>query len=152
MLQCSNDAVQHCDSLGSFELFFERKYPMSTEVFETLNKVTQQTLENWKKLGEANLKIGEKLLSEQVELTTALVEATTKNAEEASKTKDVKELAALHAELAQETGKILMESARSTADIIAEAGKFYNQLFETTLKASGEYAAKAAGKGGKKAA
>src|SRR5262245_23692652 len=104
---------------------------MTTEVFETLNKLTQQTLENWKKLGEANLRIGEKLLSEQVELTTALVEATTKSAEETSKTKDVKEIAALQAELAQETGKLLLDSARSTADIIAEAGKVYNQLFET---------------------
>lgn len=125
---------------------------MTTEVFETLNKLTQQTLENWKKLGETNLKIGEKLLSEQVELTTALVEATTKHAEEASKTKDVKDLAALQAEHAQETGKLFMESARSTADIIAEAGKFYNQLFETSLKATSEYAGKAAGKAGKKAA
>ena len=90
---------------------------MTTEVFETLNKFTQQTLENWKKLGEINLKIGQSLLSEQIELTTALVEATTKSAEEASKTKDVKEIAALQAELAQETGKLLVDSARSTADI-----------------------------------
>ncbi|TAL26805.1 MAG: phasin family protein [Alphaproteobacteria bacterium] len=124
---------------------------MTTEIFETLNKLTQQTLENWKKLGETNLKIGQSLLSEQVELTTALVEATTKSAEETSKTKDVKEIAALQAELAQETGKLLMESARSTADIIAEAGKVYNQLFETSLKATSEYAGKASGKG-KKAA
>jgi phasin family protein len=125
---------------------------MTTEVFETLNKLTQQTLENWKKLGETNLKIGQSLLSEQVELTTALVEATTKSAEEASKTKDVKEIAALQAELAQETGKLLMESARSTADIIAEAGKTYNQLFETSLKATSEYAGKASAGKGKKAA
>lgn len=124
---------------------------MTTEVFETLNKLTQQTLENWKKLGETNLKISEKLLSEQVELTTALIEATTANAEAASKTKDVKELAALQAELAQETGKLLLDSARSTADIVAEAGKFYNQLFETTLKATSEFAGKTASKA-KKAA
>jgi len=123
---------------------------MTTEVFETLSKLTQQTLDNWKKLGELNLKIGEKLLSEQVELATSLVEATTKNAEEASKTKDVKEIAALQAELAQETGKILTESARSTADIIAEAGKVYNQLFETSLKATSEFGGKTASK--KKAA
>jgi phasin family protein len=125
---------------------------MTTEVFETLNKLTQQTLENWKKLGETNLKIGQSILSEQIELTTALVEATTKSAEEASKTKDVKELASLQAELAQETGKLLLDSARSTADIVAEAGKVYNQLFETTLKATSEYAGKAAGAKGKKAA
>ena len=124
---------------------------MTTEVFETLSKITQQTLENWKKLGETNLKIGEKLLAEQFDLTTALVEATTANAEAAAKTKDVKELASLQAELAQETGKLFVDSARSTADIIAEAGKTFNQLFETTLKASSEYSGKTAAKG-KKAA
>lgn len=124
---------------------------MTTEVFETLSKLTQQTLENWKKLGETNLKIGEKLLSEQVELTTAIVEAASSNAEAATKTKDVKELASLQAELAQETGKLLLDSARSTADIIAEAGKVYNQLFETNLKATSEFAGKTASKG-KKAA
>lgn len=123
-----------------------------TDAFETLNKLTQQTLENWKKLGETNLKIGEKLLSQQVELTAAIVEATTANAEAAAKTKDVKELASLQAELAQETGKLLLDSARSTADIIAEAGKTYNQLFETTLKTTSEYAGKAANAKGKKAA
>jgi phasin family protein len=125
---------------------------MQTEVFKTLTELTQQTLENWKKLGETNLKIGEKLLSEQVELTTALVEATAKNAEEASKTKDVKDIASLQAELAQETGKILLESARSTADIIAEAGKVYNQLFETSLKATSEYAGKSSKAAGSKKA
>ncbi len=107
---------------------------MTYEVFETINKLTQQSLENWKKLGETNLKIGEKLLAEQVELTSALFEITQRSAEETSKTKDVKDLASLQAELAQETGKLLVDSARSCADIVAEAGKVYNQLFETSLK------------------
>jgi len=127
---------------------------MTNEIFENVAKLTQQTLENWKKLGETNLKIGEKLLAEQVELTSSLFEITSRNAEEATKTKDVKEIASLQAEMAQETGKLLVDSARTCADIIAEAGKVYNQLFETTLKTAGNdlaAAAKTAGKG-KKAA
>jgi len=126
---------------------------MTNDVFETVSKMTQQTLENWKKLGETNLKIGEKLLAEQVELTSALFEITARNAEEAAKTKDVKEIASMQAELAQETGKLLVDSARSCADIIAEAGKVYNQLFETTLKTAGnDYVAAAKTAKGKKAA
>ncbi|MBI1215454.1 MAG: hypothetical protein GC185_06525 [Alphaproteobacteria bacterium] len=127
---------------------------MQNEVFETLNKLTQQSLENWKKLGEANLKIGEKLLQEQIDLTTSLVEVTSRGAEEAAQTKDVKEIASLQAELAQECGKTILESARTCADIVAEAGKVYNQLFETTMKAAGNNfaAAKTAGAKGKKAA
>lgn len=127
---------------------------MQNEVLETLNKLTQQSLENWKKLGEANLKIGEKLLQEQIELTAALVEATSGAAEEATQSKDVKEIAALHAELAQECGKTILESARTCADIVAEAGKVYNELFETSLKAAGSNFAKPANTAakGKKAA
>lgn len=126
---------------------------MTNDVFETVSKMTQQTLENWKKLGETNLKIGEKLLAEQVELTSALFEITARNAEEAAKTKDVKDIAAMQAELAQETGKLLVDSARSCADIMSEAGKVYNQLFETTMKTAGnDYAAAAKTAKGKKAA
>jgi len=125
---------------------------MQNEVFETLNKLTQQSLENWKKIGEANLKIGEKLLQEQIDLTTTLVEVTSRGAEEAAQTKDVKEIAALQAELAQECGKTILESARSCADIVSEAGKVYNDLFETSMKAAGNNFAPAKAGKGKKAA
>ena len=123
---------------------------MSNEIFETFSAMTQQTLENWKKLGETNLKLTEKILREQVELTNALVETATAGAQEVAATKDVKDLAALQAELAQEYGKKLLESSRSYADIIAEAGKVYNQVFEAGVKtASDNFAAP---KKGKKAA
>lgn len=119
---------------------------MQNEMFENLTKFSQQTLESWKKLGEANLKLSEKLLKEQVELTTALVEATTATAEELAQTKDVKAFAALQAEWAQDVSKKLTETSRSYADILAEAGKTYNTLFETALKTAGNDLAKKAEK------
>lgn len=128
---------------------------MSNEFYDTWNTLSQQTLENWKKLGETNLKLSEKLLREQVDLTTALIETATTRAQEASATKDVKELASIQADLAQEYGKKVLETSRSCADIISEAGKVYNQLFETGVKAAGDNlagAAKAASKTAKKAA
>lgn len=111
---------------------------MQNEFYEAWNSLTQQTLENLKKLGEANLKVTEKLLREQVELTTALVDAASSSAQEAAATKDVKELAALQAELAQECGKKVMEAGRTYADIIAEASKTYNQVFEAGVKAASD--------------
>lgn len=124
---------------------------MQNEMFETLNAMTQQTLENWKKLGETNLKISEKLLKEQIELTTGLVEAATAHAQEIAGTKDVKEVAALQAEFVQGYGKKVLETSRSCADIISEAGKVYNQVFEQGVKAASDNLATGKAKG-KKAA
>jgi len=125
---------------------------MTAELFETLNTLTAQTLENWRKLGETNLKIGERLLKEQVELTTALVEAATGHAQEIATTKDMKDVAALQTEFVQGYSKKLMDSSRSCADILAEAGKVYNQVFEAGVKAAGDNFAGTKAAKGKKAA
>ncbi len=126
---------------------------MQNEMFETLNAMTQQTLENWKKLGETNFKIGERLLREQVELTTSLVEAATAHAQEISSTKDVKEVAALQTEFVQEYSKKVLETSRTCAEIVTEASKVYNQVFEQGVKsASDNLAPSAKAAKGKKAA
>lgn len=111
---------------------------MQNDILDTMNKLTQQTIENWKKMGETNLKISEKLLQQQVELTSALIEAATCNAGEVSKTKDVKEIAAMQTEFAQDCGKKVMESYKSCADILSEAGKAYNTMFEAGVKSASD--------------
>lgn len=116
---------------------------MQNEFYETWNTLTQQTLENLKKLGETNLKLSEKLIREQVELTNQLIAATTAGAQEAANTKDVKQFATLQAEIAQECGKKVLASSRTCADIVAEAGKVYGQLFETGVKSAADNAKKA---------
>lgn len=119
---------------------------MQNEIYETWSTMAQQALDNLKKISEANLKLSEKLMREQVELTTALVEAATATAQEAAGTKDVKQLATIQAELAQECGKKVLQSGRTCADLVAEAGKVYNQMFEAGVKSASEGAAKAAKK------
>jgi phasin family protein len=120
---------------------------MQNEIFETLNTITQQMLENWKKLGETNLKIGEKLMKGQIDLTTSLVEAATAHAQEIAGMKDVKEVAALQTEFVQDYGKKVMDASRSYAEMVTEAGKVYNQVFEQGVKAAGDnFAPKAKGK------
>jgi phasin family protein len=124
---------------------------MQKDILENFQKLSQLTLDNFKKLGETNLRIGEKLLAEQVELTNALLEAASAKATSASGVKDLKDVAALQAELAQECTKQVVESTRKCADIVAEAGKVYSNLFETTLKSANSAAEKAAGKTSKAA-
>ena len=109
---------------------------MQKDILENFQKLTQLTLENFKKLGETNLRIGEKLLQEQVELTNSILEAATQNAEAVSEAKDFKDVAAWQAQWAQECTKKVIESSRSCADICAEAGKVYSNLFEAGLKSA----------------
>lgn len=122
---------------------------MSKELLDSYQKLSQLALENLKKLGETNLKLGEKLLAEQVELTNNLLDATAK-AGSVTEAKDLKDVAAWQAELAQEYTKQVVESSRNYADIVAEAGKVYSGLFEGALKAANSLTEKAAAK--KKAA
>lgn len=113
---------------------------MQKDILENFQKMTQLTLENFKKLGETNLRIGEKLLQEQVELTNSLLETATS----ATEVKDMKDVAAKQAEWTQDWSKQVMESSRNCAEIIAEAGKVYNNMFESCMKScSDKPAAKA---------
>lgn len=109
-----------------------------------ITEFTFQAIENWQKLGQSNLKVWEKLFQSQIELATALVDVVSLNGEEIAQSKDVAEIASLQAEIAQVSGKLVFENAQSTASILAEAGKAYGQLCESTLKAGGEFAKPAA--------
>lgn len=125
---------------------------MQNEILETYQKLTQATLDNFKKLGETNLQLGEKLLQQQAALTTALIETASKAS--SADAKDLKAVAALQAELAQEATQKVVEASRNCADIVAEAGKVYTNLFEQGLKATGctASACSTEGKASKKAA
>lgn len=125
---------------------------MQKDILENYQKLTQLTLDNYKKLGEANLALGEKLLQQQAELTNALLTTTAKAPTDA---KDLRDVATWQAEWAQEATKKVVEASRNCADIVAEAGKVYTNLFEATLKSAGCTAGASCsteGKAGKKAA
>lgn len=124
---------------------------MQNDILENFQKLTQLTLENFKKLGEANLRVGEKLLQEQVELTNAILESASCKAGCVTEAKDLKDVATWQAEWAQECTKKVVDSSRNCADIVAEAGKVYTNLFETSLKSANTAAEKATGKKSKAA-
>jgi hypothetical protein len=107
---------------------------MQKDILENFQKMTQANLESFKKLGETNLRIGEKLLQEQIGLTNSLLEAAASKAEGATEAKDFKDIASWQAEWAQEWSKQVMESSRNCAEIMSEAGKVYNGLFESCMK------------------
>lgn len=111
---------------------------MQKEILENFKKMTELTLQNFKTLGETNLLVGEKLLKEQAELTKALIEKTSVGSEMPTDIKDIKDITEKQAELAQENANELVESCRSCADILTEAGKTYNEIFEKSLKVASD--------------
>ncbi len=108
---------------------------MQKEMLEQFQKMSQMTLENFKRLGEANMRISEKLMQEQIALTTSLIKSAAEKTEGAAAPKDFKYMSSQQMEWAQEMSKKVAESCRSSADIMAEAGKVYTTLFENTVKA-----------------
>jgi hypothetical protein len=143
----------HCsESIAIFCNFSKWSINMPTEFCTRLNDIAFQTLNNWKKIGETNIRIAEKLFNAQIELASSLLDVVTLNGEEISQTKDVKEIASLQAEIVQVSGKLIFENAQSTANILAEAGKVYSHLCETSLKSGAEFATPANAPKAKKAA
>jgi hypothetical protein len=118
---------------------------MQKEALESFQKMTQLTLENFKKLGETNLRIGEKLLQQQVALTSDLLEIAARNVGTAE-TKDYKEIAEQQAEWAQQSAQKVVDSCTACGNILAEAGKVYSTLFDASVKAAKDTAEKQAGK------
>lgn len=109
---------------------------MAIEFFGKWNELTFLALDNWKKLGETNLKLSGKLLNAQYELATSLLDLVALNGEEIVQSKDATEIASLQAEIAQVSGKLFYDSAVSTTDILNDAGKTYGQLFGTALQSA----------------
>ena len=111
---------------------------MENQAFEQFTRFTQVTLENMKKLGEANMKCSERLLKQQIELANNLFALTSKAAETVSKAKDVTEATSKQTEILQDAGKAVAETAKACADIMTDANKTYQVLIEEGFKVASE--------------
>jgi phasin family protein len=132
MLQCSILHRSICGFIDHIENIKESN--MAQDVFESWNKLGQSSFEALKKLSEINLRVGEKLLQEQIELVNSIIETSSKSAEAASKAKGVQEVLSSQSAAAQECGKRLLKSCRSYADVLAGAREEYAKLAEKSLE------------------
>lgn len=107
---------------------------MSQDIFEPWNTLNKNLFESFKKLGELNIRIGEKLLQEQIDLVNSLIEANSRNAESASKAKGVQDVLSNNSAAAQECSKRILQSYRSCADTLANARQEYSSLMEKSLE------------------
>lgn len=114
---------------------------MYSGYFKTINDQTLKALQTWKKIGETSFSIAGSLLQSQIELAAALTDIASYHAGNIAQAKDASEIASRHLAMAEESGKILTETAHSTAEILSDAGKAYSKLFEGSLQSGAAFSA-----------
>ncbi len=114
---------------------------MYCQSFKSWSDITLRNLEQFRKISATGFSIAGNLLQTQIELAAALADIASYHAGNIAAAKDAGEIASRHMGLAEESGKVIFETAQSTAEILTEAGKAYGKLFETTLASGAAFAA-----------
>lgn len=109
---------------------------MANEAFEYLTTWNKTAFEAIKKIADNNIRISEKLIQEQLGLAKSIAADSSKIMETISTAKDPQEIIKKQSAMAEETGKQIMKSARSCADILAEASQTYSKLCEENMEAA----------------
>lgn len=88
-----------------------------------------------KELETINTQVIEKLTGKQMELANAAFETSTRYMSSLSEVKGYQEIVSEQAKLAAEFNEKLIETARSTADIMTESRELYQAWVEKNMKA-----------------
>jgi phasin family protein len=119
---------------------------MQKEIYNTFNDLSQSAYEAAMKMGEVNLRAGEKLLEQQLALTGALLETGTKNLEMMSQAKTPQDVLNGQAKLIQDCGQQWLNSCRGTVEVLTEARNAAGELVEENVKTASEKVKQAARK------
>ena len=117
---------------------------MQKEIFNSINEFGQTAFDAAMKMGEVNLRAGEKLLEQQFALTGALLETGSKNLELMSQAKTPQEVLNGQAKLVQDYGQQWLNSCRGTVEIMSEARDAAGELVEENVKVASEKVKQAA--------
>jgi len=130
---------QYCGAATDF--LDKRNYEdhaMQKDIFNTFNEFGQAAFEAARRMGEVNLRAGEKLLEQQLAMTSALLETGARNLELMGQAKTPQEVLSGQAKLVQAYGEQWLNSCRGTAEILAEARDDAGELIEENLKVARE--------------
>ncbi|AGA32912.1 phasin [Thioalkalivibrio nitratireducens DSM 14787] len=126
---------------------------MQNQMFDAYNEMAQGVFEALRKLGEINMRAGERLLQQQLDLTNTMLEASTKGMELMTKAKGYQELMAGQAKLAQDYGQEWLKGYRGAVEVLAEARDAAAEVMDQqaqaaskNLQAAGETLKKATAK------
>lgn len=113
---------------------------MENAYIENWQSFGQKALAAAKELETINTGTIEKLTGQQIELTNAAFETGSRYLAAITEVKAYQDLLAEQTRLATEYNEKLIESARATADILAETREAYQAWLETNMKAATENA------------
>lgn len=130
---------------------------MQNEMMNIIKQFSDSALASAKKIGDLNLKTFETLATKQAELVKSCVEMGTKNAEAATKAKNLSELAALQQEVTRSCGEKWVVNMREATEmltsvrdelmvIMEEAAKYAQSNAEQVVEASKKAATEAVDK------
>jgi phasin family protein len=111
---------------------------MQKDIFNSFNEFGETAFEAARRMGEVNLRAGEKLLEQHFAMTSALLETSAKNLELMSQAKTPQEVLNGQAKLVQACGEQWLNSCRGTAEILAEARDAAGELIEENVKVASE--------------
>lgn len=107
---------------------------MENKFMENLQDYNKSAMASAKALETINTQLIEKLTGKQMELANATFETGTRYFSSLTEVKGYQDLLAEQTKLASEYNEKLIEAARETADIIAEARESYQAWMEESLK------------------
>jgi len=126
---------------------------MQNQMFDAYNEMAQGSFEALRKLGEINMRAGERLFQQQLDLTSTMMEANAKGMEVMTKAKGYQELVSGQAKLAQDYGQEWLKNYRAAVEVLTEARDSaadvldqQMQVASKNVQAAGETFKKAAAK------
>lgn len=90
---------------------------------EAFNRMGETMLDTTRKIAEINVRAGERLLEQQVDVASQWAIAATRNVDNAQKALGFHEFFAGQAQIAQELGQNMLTTWRRSAEIMGEASR-----------------------------
>lgn len=103
------------------------------DMYDVVNKMSQSAFDTARRLGEIQLKLSEKLMEQQVDLTNAFIESSVKSLELLGKAKGYQELVSGQAELVRDYSQKVLEGYRSGTDVVTEARESLTKLVDENV-------------------
>jgi phasin family protein len=107
---------------------------MQNDMMNIVKQFSDNALASAKKLGDLNMRTFETLATKQAELVKSCVEMGTKNAEAASKVKDMGELTALQQEVTRACSEKWMSNLREATDLLTNVRDELTSIMEEAAK------------------
>ncbi|MCG5513732.1 phasin family protein [Ectothiorhodospira shaposhnikovii] len=108
------------------------------DMIELFNKANQTGFDTFRKLSDINQQTFQKLVEQQLDLTTGLVDVSMKHLEQVGKAKGYQELVTLQTDLLRDCSQKMVATYKSGQEILDDARNSMSRLMDDSVKAAEE--------------